>query len=92
MRVAAASITLLLDIIHVPARGQFAVAPDDASAAERGETEKTNETAHDTLPAAAEQIAYPTFDCVRRYKDQRASTSLRTFLMIFGDAEPNGWI
>ena len=54
MTVAAARRTFFFDVVNFPAGGNFAVAANDASAAESGETEKPNET-HRVLHSRAQQ-------------------------------------
>ena len=48
MTMSAAGRTFFFDVVNFPAGGNLAVAADDASAAESGETEKPNETHHTT--------------------------------------------
>ena len=43
-----AGLTFFFDIRDFPARGHFAVPADDASAGQGGETEKPNETHHES--------------------------------------------
>src|SRR6185295_15284434 len=54
MTVAAARRTFFFDVVNFPAGGNFAVAANDASAAESGETEKPNQT-HRVLHSRAQQ-------------------------------------
>ena len=55
--VAAASLALLFDVSQLAVRSNLAVASDDASTGERGETEKSNET-HRLLSVRLEQTMY----------------------------------
>ncbi len=50
MAMAAARLTFFLDVGDFAAGGHFAIAADDASAGERREAEKPNETVHAVLP------------------------------------------
>ena len=67
MTVATAALALLLHVGQLAARRHFAIAADDATAAESGEAEKPNET-HDALHHAAEQFAcrrFPSAPAIR---------------------------
>jgi hypothetical protein len=57
MIVTSAAFSLFLDVGHFPAGGHFAVPTDDATAPERGETQKSDET-HNNLRRIEEQISY----------------------------------
>jgi len=54
MAMASTGMTFFLNVGNFAARGDLAIAPDDASAAEGGETEKPNET-HRVLHLRAQQ-------------------------------------
>jgi hypothetical protein len=41
-----ARVPFLLDVVHLPVRGELAVSADDASAVESCESEESNETSH----------------------------------------------
>jgi len=57
--VTAASLALFLDVRDFAAGGHFAIAADDASAGERREAEKPNETVHAVLPCDRSAIYMP---------------------------------
>lgn len=46
----AATLAFFFDVLDFPARGDLAIASDDASASEGGETEQPNETVHKLRP------------------------------------------
>jgi hypothetical protein len=53
-----ARVAFLLDVVHVSTRGKLAIATDDATAIERGESEEPNKTSHISLRAALKHFLY----------------------------------